>query len=58
LITITDLDDVEYSTVAGFVLEQLRRVPRIGDKFDYKGYSIEVVDIDGNRIDKILIKKN
>lgn len=55
---ITDLDDVEYSTVAGFVLEQLRRVPRIGDKFDYKGYSIEVVDIDGNRIDKILIKKN
>jgi CBS domain containing-hemolysin-like protein len=32
-------------------------VPQIGDKFDYLNYLVEIVDIDGNRIDKVLISK-
>jgi len=32
-------------------------IPKTGDKFNYFGNIFEVVDIDGNRIDKILIKK-
>ena len=53
----TDLENIDYSTVAGFVLENIDNLPRIGDKFTYNGYTIEIVDIDGNRIDKVLISK-
>ncbi len=52
-----DFEKIDYSTVAGFVFNHSNKIPQIGDKFDYLGYSIEVVDIDGNRIDKILITK-
>jgi putative hemolysin len=54
---ITDLDNIDYSTVAGFVLDKIDKVPQIGDKFTFNDYLIEIVDIDGNRIDKILITK-
>ncbi len=52
-----DFDEIDYSTVAGFVLEQLEHLPTIGASFEYMGYKIEVVDIDHNRIDKVLISK-
>ncbi len=52
-----DFDRIDYSTVAGFVLSQISKIPKIGDKFDYLHYRFEIVDIDGNKIDKILIKK-
>jgi putative hemolysin len=52
-----DFEKIEYSTVAGFVFNQLDKIPEIGDKFDYIGYNIEIVDIDGMRIDKVLISK-
>ena len=55
---ITDFEKIDYSTVAGYVLFNIKKIPRIGDKFDVGGYSIEIVDIDGKRIDKILIRKN
>jgi len=54
---ITDLENIDYSTIAGFVLEHIDKLPQIGDKFTYDDYIIEIVDIDGNRIDKILISK-
>lgn len=54
---ITDLENIDYSTIAGFVLEHIDKIPQIGDKFTYNDYIIEIVDIDGNRIDKILISK-
>jgi putative hemolysin len=54
---ITDLENIDYSTVAGFVLDNINKFPQIGDKFTYNDYIIEIVDIDGNRIDKILITK-
>ncbi len=53
-----DFEEIDYSTVAGFVLEYIEKIPEIGDSFDFKNYSIEVVDIDHNRIDKVLITKN
>jgi len=52
-----DFEIVDYSTVAGFVFEQMNKIPKLGDKFVYRGYIIEIVDIDGNRIDKVLISK-
>lgn len=45
----------EYETIAGFVLLQLGRVPRAGDGFDYNGARFEVMDMDGKRIDKLLV---
>lgn len=44
-----------YETIAGFVLLTLGRVPRAGDSFDYGGARFEVVDMDGKRIDKVLV---
>lgn len=54
---VVDFEKIDYSTVAGFVLNQIGNIPRLGDKFDYMGYSIEIVDLDGIRVDKILIAK-
>ncbi|HEX2975236.1 MAG TPA: hemolysin family protein [Bacteroidales bacterium] len=54
----TDFEKIDYSTVAGFVLFNIKKIPRIGDKFELGGHTIEIVDIDGKRIDKILIRKN
>ena len=52
-----DFEKIDYSTVAGFVFNQINKIPQVGDKLDYLGYKIEIVDIDSNRIDKILITK-
>ena len=45
----------EYHTVAGFVLARLGRIPKAGDVLAWRGLRIEVVDMDGLRIDKVLI---
>lgn len=54
---VVDFEEIDYSTVAGFVFDRIKKIPQIGDKFQYNGHTIEIVDIDGNRIDKILISK-
>jgi len=54
---VTDFETMDYSTVAGFAFAQLNKIPQIGDKFEFANHEFEIVDIDGNRIDKILIQK-
>ena len=44
-----------YHTLAGFVIMQLGRIPRAGEYFEWEGLKIEVVDMDGNRVDKVLV---
>ncbi|MEP7174625.1 MAG: transporter associated domain-containing protein, partial [Aestuariivirga sp.] len=39
---------------AGYVLNSLGHLPKVGEVFEDKGYSFEVVDLDGKRIDKML----
>ena len=51
------IDDAEYTTLAGFVLSQLGRIPGAGEKFRWKNWWFEVVDLDGRRIDKVLATK-
>ena len=46
----------EFDTLAGFILHELERIPKTGDKLQWKGFSIEIVDMDGHRIDKVLVK--
>ena len=45
----------EYDTLAGFLMVLLRRVPRRTDCASWNGYKFEVLDIDGSRIDQVLV---
>ena len=45
----------EFDTLAGFILHELERIPHAGDKFDWKGFKFEIIDMDGHRIDKVLV---
>ncbi len=44
----------DYSTLAGFALRQLGRIPEVGAAFTWRDWRFEVLDLDGRRIDKIL----
>ncbi|PKN11071.1 MAG: hypothetical protein CVU70_00695 [Deltaproteobacteria bacterium HGW-Deltaproteobacteria-5] len=44
------------NTLGGLAMYQLNRIPAIGDKFSAGGYLFEIVDMDGNRVDKVLVK--
>ncbi|RYG02683.1 MAG: HlyC/CorC family transporter [Chitinophagaceae bacterium] len=45
----------EFDTLAGFILHKLERIPHTGDKMDWQGFSFEIVDMDAQRIDKVLV---
>lgn len=44
-----------YQTLGGFVFTRLGRIPNVADAFEWNGLRIEVVDMDGKRIDKVLV---
>ena len=48
-------DDREFGTAAGYALHVLKRLPGEGDYFTDQGWRFEVVDMDGRRIDKLLV---
>jgi putative hemolysin len=47
----------DYTTLAGFVLAQLGHLPTTGESFRWRGLRFEIVDMDGRRIDKLLIHR-
>ncbi len=49
-------EDRDYATVAGLALAELKRLPATGDHFDFGGYRFEIVDMDGRKIDKLLVE--
>jgi putative hemolysin len=46
----------EFDTLAGFILHLLKRIPQTGDKFEWEGFSMEIIDMDAQRIDKVLVQ--
>ncbi|MGE5562313.1 MAG: hemolysin family protein [Bacillota bacterium] len=50
-------DDRDYSTVAGFALSVLKHLPDVGEKFRHDGWSFEIVDMDGRKIDKLIASR-
>ena len=50
-------EDRDYSTVAGLVLELAGQLPQTGDRVLWHGWDIEVVDLDGRRVDKLLVTR-
>ncbi len=49
-------EDRDYATVAGFVLDRMKRIPTTGESFIDQGYRFEIIDMDGRKIDKILVE--
>jgi putative hemolysin len=47
-------DDRDFTTVAGFALEVLKHLPETGERFVHDGWSFEIVDMDGRKIDKLI----
>ena len=55
-----DLDELpedaqDYATLGGLFMAQMGRIPRLGDQFEWSDLRFEVVDMDGHRVDKVLI---
>jgi putative hemolysin len=48
-------EERDYATVAGHVLWRLKHLPELGESFDDQGWIFEVVDMDGRKIDKLLV---
>jgi putative hemolysin len=48
-------DDQDFDTVAGFVLHELEHIPTTGERFEWRDFKFEIIDMDGQRIDKILV---
>ena len=57
LIEVREAAPGDYVTLAGFVLSQLHELPKPGDHFVHGGWRFEVVDMDGRRIDMILVQR-
>jgi putative hemolysin len=54
-VTGLQLHDGPYETVAGYVLAELGRLPEVGDTIDVEGRTIEVLELDGRRISRLLV---
>jgi len=45
----------DFDTIAGFILHRLERIPHTGDTLEWKGFHFEIIDMDAQRIDKVLV---
>ncbi len=46
----------EFDTMAGFILHHQEHIPKIGEKFEWRGFTFEIIDMDAHRIDKVLVE--
>ena len=46
----------DFDTLAGFVLHELKHIPKTGEQFEWNGFEFEIIDMDGQRIDKLMVK--
>jgi putative hemolysin len=52
-----DFTGVQFNSIAGFLINQLKEIPKTGDSLDWGGYHFEIAKMDSNRIDQILLTK-
>jgi putative hemolysin len=50
-------EDRDYATVAGLALSVLKHLPKEGERFTEQGWRFEIVDLDGRKIDKLLVSQ-
>ncbi|PKL05944.1 MAG: hypothetical protein CVV53_06870 [Spirochaetae bacterium HGW-Spirochaetae-9] len=53
----SEFDDAAYDTVAGLVLDCMGSIPKEGERCEWNEFHIEIVDMDGHRIDKVLVSR-
>lgn len=56
--TIPHLDEENFTTLAGLILVLHKELPKVGEKVKLGSFTLEVVDMDGRRVDKVLIYQN
>ncbi len=49
-------EEHDFDTLAGFVLHELEHIPQTGETFSWRGFNFEIIDMDGQRIDKLIVK--
>lgn len=49
-------EEGDYNTLSGFVMERTGRIPTVGEQFAWQGWQFEVIDMNGNRVDKVLAR--
>ena len=52
---IQEIEQQEYDTLAGFILNELEHIPKVGESLSWRGFTLEVIDMDSHRIDKVLV---
>lgn len=52
-----DKSKIKFDTLAGLAIHVLKHIPRPGEKFTWQDFEFEIADLDGNRVDKLIIKK-
>ena len=53
-----DEDEHDFHTTAGMVIAHFGRIPHVGERFSWPGWEIEVIGLDGPRIDKVLLQRH
>ena len=53
-----DKGKIKFNTLAGLAMSVLRHIPKAGEKFKWKDFEFEIIDLDGNRIDKLIIRRS
>lgn len=51
------IEEHSFNTISGLIIQQLRRIPSTGDMLVWRNFQIEIVDMDGPRIDKVLLTR-
>ncbi len=47
----------DYTTIAGLIIDKLGHIPETGESMEWNGFTFEIVDMDGPRIDKVIINR-
>jgi putative hemolysin len=55
--TLPGEEDGSFNTLGGFTMNELGRIPVEADSFEAAGYRFEVIDMDKNRVDKVLVRR-
>lgn len=56
--SVESFSKTSFNTLGGFILEEFSYLPQTGEKLEWQGFTFEIIDLDGLRIDKILISRN
>ena len=52
-----DIEEVPYATISGWIMDELNKVPEVGDTFENSGYRFTVETVDGMRVDTAIVEK-